>query len=260
MSEADGAASDDRSDAERLREKLLDLLIFMPTGLAVSVAEELPKLAARGRERLGVQVSSARAVGEFVVRMGGQELRRISARVPPPAGRQRPPPTPRPVASPGPVPESERAVPTVPTSAAGHPTHYGPTMAAPRTTSAAAGPSSTGPTGAGRPVQPDGQRQRARRRHPRHSGLRHAVGLAGRATPRWPQPRGVGVGPGLRDVDAWATHHPQPCRPAARGARLDHRRGGRRLRGASGTGEWTWKRCGRQPTATAPGWPSWPAR
>ena len=152
MTEADGAAPDDRSDAERLREKLLDLLIFMPTGLAVSVAEELPKLAARGRERLGVQVSSARAVGEFVVRMGGQELRRISARVPPPAGRQRPPPTPRPVASPGPVPESERAVPTVPTSAAGHPTHYGPTTAAPRTTSAAAGPPSTGPTGAGRPV------------------------------------------------------------------------------------------------------------
>ncbi len=57
----------------------------MPTGLVVSVAEELPKLAVRGRERLGVQVSSARAVGELVVRLGGQELRRISARVPPAA-------------------------------------------------------------------------------------------------------------------------------------------------------------------------------
>jgi hypothetical protein len=152
VTEADGAAPDDRSDAERLREKLLDLLIFMPTGLAVSVAEELPKLAARGRERLGVQVSSARAVGEFAVRMGGQELRRISARVPPPGGRHRPPPTPRTVASPGPVPETERAAPTVPTAAAGHPTHYGPTTAAPRTTSAAAGPPSTGRTGADRPV------------------------------------------------------------------------------------------------------------
>ncbi|MGB7053279.1 MAG: hypothetical protein WBG41_17065, partial [Acidimicrobiales bacterium] len=109
MTEADGAAPDDRSDAERLREKLLDLLIFMPTGLAVSVAEELPKLAARGRERLEVQVSSARAVGEFAVRMGGQELRRISARVTPPAGRHRPPPTPPRAASPGPVPETDRA-------------------------------------------------------------------------------------------------------------------------------------------------------
>jgi hypothetical protein len=152
VTEADGAAPDDHSDAERLREKLLDLLIFMPTGLAVSVAEELPKLAARGRERLGVQVSSARAVGELVVRMGGQELRRISARVPPPAGPHRPPPTPRTVASPGPVPESERAAPTVPTSAAGRPTHYGPTTAAPRTTSAAASPPSTAPTGVDRPV------------------------------------------------------------------------------------------------------------
>jgi hypothetical protein len=152
VTEADGAAPDDRSDAERLREKLLDLLIFMPTGLAVSVAEELPKLAARGRERLGVQVSSARALGEFAVRMGGQELRRISARVPPPGGRHRPPTTPRTVASPSPVPESERAAPTTPTSAAGRPTHYGPTTVAPRTTSAAAGPPSTGPTGAARPA------------------------------------------------------------------------------------------------------------
>jgi hypothetical protein len=149
VSEAHGAP-DDHSDAERLREKLLDLLIFMPTGLAVSVAEELPKLAARGRERLEVQFSSARAVGEFVVRMGGQELRRISARAP--GGRHRPPSTPRTVASPGPVPESERVAPTVPTSAAGHPTHYGPTTAAPRTTSAAAGPPPTGRIGADRPV------------------------------------------------------------------------------------------------------------
>ena len=53
-------------------------------------------MAARGRERLGVQISSARAVGELVVRMGGNEIRRISGRVAPPASRPpRPsPPTP----------------------------------------------------------------------------------------------------------------------------------------------------------------------
>jgi hypothetical protein len=152
VSEADGAASDDRSDAERLRERLLDLLVFMPTGLVVSVAEELPKLAVRGRERLGVQVSSARAVGELAVRFGGQELRRISARVPPPTGRHRAPPPSRTVAQPGPVPESERVAPTVPTSPAGNTTHSGSTTAAPRTTSAAAAASPAAQSGVDRPL------------------------------------------------------------------------------------------------------------
>jgi hypothetical protein len=152
VSEADGAAPDNRSDAERLRERLLDLLVFMPTGLVVSMAEELPKLAVRGRERLEVQVSSARAVGELAVRFGGQELRRISARVPPPTGRHRAPAASRPVASPGPVPESERVAPTVPTSPAGNPTHHRPTTEAPRTASAAAAPSSTTQPGVDRSV------------------------------------------------------------------------------------------------------------
>ena len=46
-----------------LNERILDLLVYVPAGIVVSVAEELPKLAARGRDRLGVRVSSARAVG-----------------------------------------------------------------------------------------------------------------------------------------------------------------------------------------------------
>ncbi len=61
-----------------LNERLLDLLVFVPAGLAMSVAEEVPKLAARGRERLGVQVSSARAVGEFAVKAGSDVVRRRS--------------------------------------------------------------------------------------------------------------------------------------------------------------------------------------
>ena len=64
------------------------LFVFVPAGLAVSVAEELPRLAARGRERLGVRVSSARAVGQFAVKAGHDELRAAVARAgPPPAGR-----------------------------------------------------------------------------------------------------------------------------------------------------------------------------
>jgi hypothetical protein len=61
-----------------LTERFLDLFVYLPTGLAVTVVEELPRLAERGRERLGVQVNSARAVGKFAVRAGHRELRRRS--------------------------------------------------------------------------------------------------------------------------------------------------------------------------------------
>jgi len=61
-----------------LSERVLDLFVFLPTGLVVTVAEELPRLADRGRERLGVQVNSARAVGRFAVKAGTSELKRRS--------------------------------------------------------------------------------------------------------------------------------------------------------------------------------------
>ena len=52
---------------QQLSERFLDLFVFLPTGLAVTLMEELPKMAERGRERLGVQVNSARAVGQFAL-------------------------------------------------------------------------------------------------------------------------------------------------------------------------------------------------
>ena len=62
-------AEDDPEDRP-LNERLWDLLVFVPAGVAVSAAEELPRLAAKGREHLGVRVDSARAVGQFAVRAG----------------------------------------------------------------------------------------------------------------------------------------------------------------------------------------------
>ena len=59
-----------------LNERLWDLLVFVPVGIAASVADELPELAARGRERIGVQVSSARAVGQFAVKAGQDQVKR----------------------------------------------------------------------------------------------------------------------------------------------------------------------------------------
>jgi hypothetical protein len=70
---------DEQSHDSPLNERLLDLFVFVPAGIAVSVVEELPKLAARGRERLGVRVSSARAVGKVAVRTGGHQLRKRSS-------------------------------------------------------------------------------------------------------------------------------------------------------------------------------------
>jgi hypothetical protein len=79
-----------------LNERLWDALIFIPAGVAVAAAEELPKLAAKGRDHLGVRVSSARAVGQYAVKAGRRELRRrtgglIGAPGPEPSGPRRGP-------------------------------------------------------------------------------------------------------------------------------------------------------------------------
>lgn len=67
---------DDRGNA--LNDRILDVLVYLPAGIVVAVADEIPRLAARGRDRLGVRVSSARAVGAFVVKAGKEELVRRS--------------------------------------------------------------------------------------------------------------------------------------------------------------------------------------
>jgi hypothetical protein len=69
---------DDAAGGRPLNERLWDLLVFIPAGMAVSAVEELPRLAAKGREHLGVRVSSARAVGLYAVKTGRRELSRRS--------------------------------------------------------------------------------------------------------------------------------------------------------------------------------------
>ena len=76
-----GTDATDAGEAETrshppLSERVLDLFVYLPTGLVVTVADELPRLTERGRARLGIQVGSARAVGQFVVQAGGDELKR----------------------------------------------------------------------------------------------------------------------------------------------------------------------------------------
>jgi hypothetical protein len=55
-------------------ERLLDLLVYAPVGLALSVVEAVPDLVRKGRERLGPQVGVARTVGQFAVRQGYRQF------------------------------------------------------------------------------------------------------------------------------------------------------------------------------------------
>jgi len=114
-----------RSPAERV----LDLVFFGPAGLAVTAAEEFPKLAEKGRRRVEGQIRTARLVGQIAMQMGRRELAKraeqFMARAstspprPAPAGRGAPPSGPaRPRAERFAAPARPRAEP-VPTPTVG---------------------------------------------------------------------------------------------------------------------------------------------
>jgi len=100
------------TDETPLNERLLELLVYVPAGFAVTVVEELPKLAARGKERLGVKVSSARAVGQFVVQAGTDEVKRRSAGLIPGRSSATPPRPSGPTGAGSSAPAGPRGVPT----------------------------------------------------------------------------------------------------------------------------------------------------
>lgn len=118
-------SDDHKSPAERL----LDLLVFGPAGLAITAAEEFPKLVEKGRHRVEGQIHTARLVGQFAVQMGrgevekrvGDVLGRRSSGAPPAddvhgggsadasadggtSASPAPPPSPAPVPTPAPRP------------------------------------------------------------------------------------------------------------------------------------------------------------
>jgi hypothetical protein len=64
----------------------LDVLVFIPLGIAATAAEEFPKLAARGRAEVTGRLVVARAVGQFAVAQGRKEVgRRLGQTGRPPA-------------------------------------------------------------------------------------------------------------------------------------------------------------------------------
>jgi hypothetical protein len=54
--------------------RTLDLFVFAPVGVALTVAEDLPGLIAKGRERVENHIRNARVIGEFVVTQGQKEV------------------------------------------------------------------------------------------------------------------------------------------------------------------------------------------
>src|SRR5689334_1437600 len=58
-------------------EQALDLLLYAPVGMALTAAEELPKLIEKGRTRVNGQVSMARMMGQFAVQQGQQQAEKL---------------------------------------------------------------------------------------------------------------------------------------------------------------------------------------
>ena len=52
----------------------MDLLVFAPLGIAITAAEELPRLAAKGRAQVSGQINTAKVVGQFAMAQGRKRM------------------------------------------------------------------------------------------------------------------------------------------------------------------------------------------
>jgi hypothetical protein len=75
-----GKVREDDAVSERptLFDALVDLAVYAPVGLALTAAEELPDLIAKGRSRIEPQLGTARLVGQFAVAEGRRRVIRFS--------------------------------------------------------------------------------------------------------------------------------------------------------------------------------------
>ena len=98
-----------------LFDELLELAVYVPVGLATRVLDQVPGLAAAGRERIGSQVDQARVIGRFAVGLArSKAARSFTTAAPRPAPRPKTePPAPSP-----PTPATRQATPPAQPSAA----------------------------------------------------------------------------------------------------------------------------------------------
>jgi hypothetical protein len=58
-------------------ERLLDLAVYAPVGVAIAVRDDLPRYAQQGRQALENRVMLARFIGQFAVKQGQRELAKL---------------------------------------------------------------------------------------------------------------------------------------------------------------------------------------
>lgn len=109
------------TDKKSPRDRLLDLVLYGPAGLAMTAAEEFPKLVEKGRHHVEGQVHTARLVGQVAVQMGrkqiGETVEGLLSRKSTPATFNAPrPPAP---ATPAPTPTTTPIQTPTPTPRAG---------------------------------------------------------------------------------------------------------------------------------------------
>src|SRR3954453_6482187 len=78
------------TEAKSPLEQALDLFFYAPVGLAITAAEELPKLIEKGRERVTGQLTMARMMGEFAVNEGQKRAEKFVKTASERAGSARP--------------------------------------------------------------------------------------------------------------------------------------------------------------------------
>ena len=69
------------STREDPAKQLLDLLVYDPLGLLLEARDLMPRLAEKGRQRMGVQVTVARMIGEMAVRQGQRRAEKVVQRL-----------------------------------------------------------------------------------------------------------------------------------------------------------------------------------
>jgi hypothetical protein len=57
-------------------ERLIELLVYAPVGLALAARDDLPRMVDKGRERVGSQILLARTVGRLAVTHGARQAGR----------------------------------------------------------------------------------------------------------------------------------------------------------------------------------------
>ena len=129
-------------------DQALDLFVYAPLGLALIARDQLPALIARGRQQVTSQMALAKMMGQYAVREGEKEAKKQVQRIETRA-------TERPLVMPSPTPDATPADIDFRTR---------------RFRNQRQSTATLGPNAFGRP--------------PRHSGIRHALGLASRPAPR----------------------------------------------------------------------------